>query len=167
MILHKPKLYWGSTKDEQQGAHTVTSHHWQQTQDHGDAVASEPSRNTWSSIVWQQQPVLHRPFGRGDSCAVPWLCWSSGRSKAHLTSTVLPTLLLPSWAQGAGSLSIPPLALVRGRASASAFVPVLAMGQGGSRQSVIGHCLVTAQTLWSGLLLYLAQISLFESLVLS
>lgn len=105
-------------------------------------------------------------FGRGESWAVPWLHLSSGSSKAHLTLTVLPTLLLPGWAQGAGSLSVPPLALTEAGHQQPAFVPILAVGQG--RQSVTA----TARWLqrhceWNGLLLYLAQISLFESIILS
>lgn len=82
-------------------------------------------------------------------------------------NSVLPTGLLPRWGQAAGSLSIPPLALVRGRASVERLCANTGHGQGVSRQRVTGPCLVATKTCQSGLLLYLAQTSLFESRILS
>lgn len=103
------------------------------------------------------------PFVRGESCAVPWLHQSGGRSRAqpYINS------VLPSWGQGAGSLSIPPLALVGGRASAECLWANIGHGTGCQQAECHGHCLVTTKTLQSSLFLYLAQISLFESIILS
>lgn len=107
-------------------------------------------------------------LGRGESCAVPWLHSSGERSEAHLTSTVF----CPHCCCQAGGRALAVCLSHHWHWSEaehqqSAYVPTLAMGQGVSRQSVIGHCLVATKTLQSGLLLFLAQMALFEPTVLS
>lgn len=118
---------------------------------------------TWCPIVWQQQLMLQHLLEEVRPVLSLGSHWSGERSKAHLTLTVL----CPLYCCQAGDRVLAVCLShhwhwLEAEHQQNAFEPILAMGQG-----VVSHCQVTKKTLQRGLLLYLAQIPLFESIILS